>query len=416
MKRYPVMGKATAAVLYVLLFVLLAFSRDGMPNLTMISFYRAQAVLWGTVGAVGLAFLVRNRRSLREIVWDRRAAFALVTAAVILLPMLMKRDGQLMYFSIFAAALVGIFLAYIGLVREMARYYVNLLCALSVYSLLTAYLLRIPADAGLISPPVTEYYTGEKFYFFGFSFVPLTYVKYRNFGIFREPGVYQFFLLLALYLNVETAEWEDAKGRVVRSVILSVTLVTTFATGGLVELALLMVVWFFEKGWYRRKAGKLAAVSLVVLGAAGLAFIVLQKGALYATLVDMFSKFDPKSESMTDRAGSIFGNLTAFFAHPLFGDRLADVFDLIDNNTSSSTLLYAVLGVLGGTLNAAAWVAFAWKKERRLWVNIAVVVILFMSFNTENLITNPVFWLFPMLAVCERVLPCIAGKQPGDTQ
>ena len=32
-------------------------------------------------------------------------------------------------------------------------------------------------------------------------------------------------------------------------------------------------------------------------------------------------------------------------------------------------------------------------------------LILFMSFNTQNLVANVYFWLFPMMALVERGLP-----------
>ena len=117
---------------------------------------------------------------------------------------------------------------------------------------------------------------------------------------------------------------------------------------------------------------------------------------------------------MTDRAGSIIENTKTFLRHPLLGGGIREALFVVANNTSSSTVLYAILGIFGGTLNAAAWVMLSWRKEGKLWVSLALTVILFMSFNTENLITNPYFWLFPVMAVCQRFLPAIRGRQVTD--
>jgi hypothetical protein len=78
-----------------------------------------------------------------------------------------------------------------------------------------------------------------------------------------------------------------------------------------------------------------------------------------------------------------------------------------EHNTSSTLLLFAILGVMGGTLNVAAWIALLWKRERKIIGNLILMVTMFMSFNTQNLTANVFFWLFPMMALVERGLPLI---------
>ena len=38
---------------------------------------------------------------------------------------------------------------------------------------------------------------------------------------------------------------------------------------------------------------------------------------------------------------------------------------------------------------------------------LVLLLILFMSFNTQNLTANVFFWLFPMMALVERGLPLL---------
>jgi len=55
----------------------------------------------------------------------------------------------------------------------------------------------------------------------------------------------------------------------------------------------------------------------------------------------------------------------------------------------------------------------AWKKERSVLMNLFLLVILFLPFNTQNVIHDMFFWLFPVMALVERGLPLIperAGK------
>ena len=415
MRLYPFPEKKIWKILFaVYLFALLMFARNGMLSCVLWGFYKTQILMLLVMGAGVMAFAVVNRRELKQIFTDRRMLAAAVCGVVILLPMAVKRDWQLMYFSVYLCVIFGVFVSLFLTLEDAAKIYLRILCVLSVLSLVCAYGLRLLPDRGMPGVPVVRIDTGVEFYFFGVSFVPLTYVKYRNFGIFREPGVYQYFLLLGLFLNNYEVQWSSGKKLWTVNILLAVTMVSTFATGGLVELALLALVLFFDKGWYKKKAGKLAAGAVFLLGGAAAVYVFIRKGALYYTLVDMLSKFNLRSESMTDRAGSIIENTKTFLRHPLLGGGIREALFVVANNTSSSTVLYAILGIFGGTLNAAAWVMLSWRKEGKLWVSLALTVILFMSFNTENLITNPYFWLFPVMAVCQRFLPAIRGRQVTD--
>ena len=113
--------------------------------------------------------------------------------------------------------------------------------------------------------------------------------------------------------------------------------------------------------------------------------------------IQEFQKFISRGNVMDMAVGMIIGS--AF---------TAIIKSLVDD------VISPFLGIFGGTLNAAAWVMLSWRKEGKLWVSLALTVILFMSFNTENLITNPYFWLFPVMAVCQRFLPAIRGRQVTD--
>ena len=362
MKLYPFPDrKLTKIGIYALFLGVLLLNRDALYSGTILGFYKAQFLMLAVMAAAGILFLVCRRKDWKALLTDRRVVFALLSGGIILLPMVFKRDWQLMYFSVYLCVIFGVFVSLFLTLEDAAKIYLRILCVLSVLSLVCAYGLRLLPDRGMPGVPVVRIDTGVEFYFFGVSFVPLTYVKYRNFGIFREPGVYQYFLLLGLFLNNYEVQWSSGKKLWTVNILLAVTMVSTFATGGLVELALLALVLFFDKGWYKKKAGKLAAGAVVLLGG----------GAREAVFV---GASDP----------------------------------------SSSTVLDAILGIFGGALNAAAWVMLSWRKEGKLWVSLALTVILFMSFNTENLITNPYFWLFPVMAVCQRFLPAIRGRQVTD--
>ncbi len=400
------------AALGVFLLLMLYLARDTMFTASVLGFYRSQFLMLALMGGLALIFLIYNRRSWRAILTDRRMIAAAAATVVLLVPMIVKSDWQLMYFSILLCLYFAIFLSFFMTLQEVARYYVVILSVLGLYSVLTAYVLRLLPDQGLLSVPTFINGAGFEFYNFGLSSVPLTYVKNRNFGIFREPGVYQFFLLMGLYLTHYEISWERPRQMWLVTFILALTMLTTFATGGVAEMGLLFVVLFFDKKWYRDKRIRRLTLALIAAAAVIVAVSVAQKNALYWELYDMaYGKFFNQQDSFVERTEAIFVDIGLFLEHPLFGAELSQVLHAVENNTTSTLVLFAVFGIAGGLLHVLTWLALAWGKERRLWVRLALTGILFLSFNTQNITADVFFWLFPVLALVERGLPGLPHRK-----
>lgn len=409
MKQYPLLnGKLSRIAFCIFLLAILILPRDSSFCNLLVGFYVSQAIFVALTVGMTVWFTVSSRRLLPEILHDRRMVWAGICAAVYLLPMVCKQDWQIMYFSVLICLYLGIFFTFFTDISTVSRYFIIMLSVLGVYSLLTTYVLRNLADAGLLPVQIITRYDGLTFYNFGLSFVPVWYVKNRNWGIFREPGVYQYFLMLAIYLNNYHVQWKKPRTVWVFNVILMVTMVSTFATGGVIALFLFIVVLFLDKKYYATRQGRRIALACAGVGLLAVAFIIFQHGALYHELYLMLHKFVEGGDSIVDRVGSPIANLNFFLYSPLFGVDISTVLYAIMNNTSSSTILFAVYGLLGGIFHIASWFALVWKKERSVIGNLALLAILAMTFNTQNLITNPYFWLIPMMALTIR-LPEILG-------
>lgn len=389
------------------LFVLLYLARDTLVTSSLLGFNRSQFLMLGVICLFGLSFLAVNRREIKGILLDRRMLAFGISTLVILLPMVLKQDWQMMYFSILLCLLIAVFLTYFASFRDVAKYFVVILSVLSVYSVLATYVLRaLLLDTGLIPTFVNS--TDVLFHNFGLAFVSDSYVKNRNFGIFREPGVHQYFLILALFLNNYVLTWDKQWKYWLVNGILAVTMLSTLATGGFVELGLLAVVVFFDKKMYRDKRICAVALLMILAAAVFLIWVIRQQGMLYWELYGMFvSKFFPEEDSFSDRYLAILTDLRFFLQNPILGEKISTVLHAVVNNTTSTMVMLAIFGVGGGLLHVASWMALIWEKERKLWVNLALCLILFMSFNTQNLTADVFFWLFPMMALVERGLPLI---------
>ena len=392
---------------------MLFLSRDTLFSSCLLGFAKSQILMFGLIVLLGGVFLWVNRRSFGEILKDRRIFLLGASVLVLVLPMAVKRDWQLMYFSILLCVLTAVFLTYFTNVREVSKYYVLILVALGIYSIVVTYCLKKPAREGLINPAVFYNANDWEFFNFGLAYVNTAKYWHRNFGIFREPGVYQFFVLLAVYLNNYCVDWNRQWKLWACNVALAFTMLSTFALGGFAELGLLIVFLYFDKKWYRESWGKAAGIGSVILlvGAVGYFFYRMHQPFFNKSILfefyDMFIRLTTDSDSMLDRQDAVTTNLQFFVKNPLVGDRIAEVLHGTNHNTSSTMLLFAILGIAGGTLNVAAWIALLWKRERNIAGNLILLVILFLSFNTQNLVANVFFWLFPMMALVERGLPLI---------
>lgn len=415
MKYYPFPDNRIWKVGYgVFLALMLFLCRDCLFATAILGVNRAQFVTLGLVCLLGILFLWNRRQEWKAILSDQRLVIAAAMTVVLLLPMFGKRDWQMMYFSVLLCIYIAVFLTYFAACRDVAKYYVVLISLLGGYSILATYLLRIPVDSGLVSVPMFQNVMGVEFHNFGLAFVSDEFVKNRNFGIFREPGVHQYFIILALYLNNYKIEWKKQSHMWICNGVLALTMLTTFATGGVAELALLAVVVFFDKKLYKDKRIVIAVAVMILLGIVGLVFIVVQKGELYWELYGMIIyKFQPGADSGSERMQAILTDGAYFLQNPLFGETFSTVLHSVPNNTTSTMVFLAVFGLLGGALHVASWMALVWEKGQKLWVNLALLVILFLSFNTQNLITDVFFWLFPIMALTERIVPLLAAKKKG---
>ena len=254
MKQYGFFeGRVKSFLITVLLFGMLLLSRNTLISTSLLGFYRSQFLMILLIFLMAALFLILNWNDLKCIFTDKRIIIAVGTCGIVMLPMIVKRDWQMMYLSILMCLMFAVFLTFFVSYKDVAKVYVVSIAVLSAYSVVATYGLRLLPDSGLLSVPVFTNTNNVEFYNFGLAFVSQSYVKNRNFGIFREPGVYQYFLLLALFLNNFTISWQKTSKCWLINGILTVTMLTTMATGGFVELGILAVILFFHKKLYRSR-------------------------------------------------------------------------------------------------------------------------------------------------------------------
>ena len=369
------------------------------------------------VAVSGISFLLYNRKQLKQILTDRRMLALGIAAALIFVPMLAKRDWQALYVTIFLGWAFAIFLTYFTTVEELGKYYVVLMTALGAASLVGTFVLKPLALSGVLPAHYFLSHGGWTMLNFGVTFVSVMNENmqetFRAFGIFREPGLFQVFLFIAIELNNDWVDWKKPWQMWAVDAILFATMLVTFATGGVLALGVYLVFLFFDKGLYRNKTMRMGAAALVILGIAALAAALAQGGTWATELIGMMEKFTNRTDSYTARVDSLVANGRMFLAHPIFGGKLSEVMYSTPNNTTTSPIIFAGFGLITGLVHVLSWAALSWKKERNLLLNLILLGILFVPFNTQNVIYDMFFWMFPVMALTQRGLPELEKIRKG---
>jgi len=365
-------------------------------------------MMLGLIVAAALAFAVVNRKNLKHILTDRRM-IALAAATVLVLGnMALKQDWRLMYFSILLCFYFAIFLTYFVTLQEAAKCYVLIMLVLSAYALLGQFVLKPMVHMGLIDGRPFDSPGGWHMFNFGLAFTVDKNTELVNairaFSIFREPGLYQIFLFISIHLNNYTVNWKKQWQMWAVNLVLFVALLITFATGGVVALGMYIVFLFFDKNLYKDKRICVLAIVLVVIGVIVVAVAIAQGGTWAMELVWVFRKITEGTDSYTDRVQSITANAQTFLRHPILGDDIESALHVVENNTATSPILFAAFGIFMGAVHVFSWVALAWRKDRNVFMNLILLVILFIPFNTQNVIYDIFFWLFPVMALVEKMI------------
>lgn len=415
LKIYPLVNsKINDFLIFISMFFLLYLGRDTLTSTSFFGFYLSQFIILLIVLVVASLFLITNYKNFMTILKDIRIKILLFLTFLFLFPMVVKQDWQVMYFSILLGIYIATFLTFILDYENIAKYFTIIMIFLCAYSLATTYFFKEFVSNDFFSIPTFINAANNEFYNFGFSYV-LTKDNYiRNFGIFREPGVYQFFILLALYFNLFIIKLEKKKLKLIFTIILAITMFSTFSTNGLIEMLLLFIVYFFDKKLYLNKKIILSLIIIFSFLIICLFFIINNKSTLYWTLWSQFKKLTNSNVSLLPRINSIFVNIKLFLSHIFIGNTIKTVLYAVNHNTSSTLILFAIYGIFVGIIHLISWVILIFNDNRKNIVNILLLIIFFMSFNTQNLTTNIYFWLFPIIAFINYLIFKLKGENTDE--
>lgn len=283
--------------------------------------------------------------------------------------------------------------------KEFANRYVRFIYFLACFSLV-GYAIALFMPPLMSKLPRVVNISGGEYYNMLFYTQQVNKVSdlMRNEGCFREAGVYQMFLNLALVFQIYFAD----NFKVKYFVVLLLALVLTFSTTGYATVFLVLLLFIFSnKSTAISKKTKFGLIGLII---AGIGFL-FAKSDLFSAEGILLSKFQQEgNESSIARISSVTTNIEIWKSSPLFGIGLNinDLFSRITLNTygietehNTNTLLYelACWGIFYFLILIGGIIKFCSRIGNKMIEHIIMFLILFFLSIGENLVFSTFFFV-----------------------
>lgn len=287
---------------------------------------------------------------------------------------------------------------------KFINYFTNIMIFLCVYSLLATYLaISFPTIFSKLFPSI--YHSIKNMYFLDmglcFVYIPEHGMQFRNYSVFSEPGVFQFYILLSLILDI----WylKRIKYQNLRLVVYFVTLLSTFSTAGLIIGSLVYAYYlFFSSINTRELKMNLSIIFFIFITIFTVEYLV---PGLFDLLKNSFSKLFGVSigGSKYSRIGSLIAYFTAWLERPFFGwgyeSGIRDIGEMflskytIDNTNTIFTNL-GLYGIFyGGVYLVLFCKFFISKLNTKLITRIVALIAMMLSINNERFIDSTLIFI-----------------------
>lgn len=231
----------------------------------------------------------------------------------------------------------------------------------------------------------------------------------RNYGIFREPGVFQMYLIVAMMIVTQYWNWKQRRTKLSMFILL-LALLMTKSTTGYFTLLLFVIFYLSKKGFFskRKKIQWLIAGLLLLLTAMFLSapFMSDKYGLWISELLRKFDRTNSGYASFYARYSSITVNLILWMKNPMFGIGLTNHdgyfaptalrFYGILNGCNTNTLLsqFAAFGIVFGTVWIISLAAISYRFGKNYMQRFLAFLILTILLVTENVSFSPIWNIF----------------------
>ncbi len=394
--------------LLLLLFLFILISDDtvlfGTNANTMLTNFKYVYIIGMSI-LLSLHFLLTNR-----LIGRNTLLFVGMLSLILLLSMSVNNDIRLGYIYKIALYIYALNLVAIYPLKRFARYFTSIMMVLSIVSLV-AFVLMYVAPNVIKMLPVTVNIANINYYNGGLFVVPsYSYQGFiRNFGLFREPGVYQMYLIMALLLQLFVVK----TNMLFRYIIFVITIITTMSTTGYIALAFFLILFVLNSEGLSKSKRIIfiiiLALGIIIIGSTTTIFSLSSENQY----ISVFGKLTNSNRNTTiARMASITENIRIALKYPFLGSgisRLDELFPLyslmrygkVASNTNTITIQFATHGLIYGILWGLGIIKFTKKLNKRYWAVILIIIIIL--YIGENLTYSGFASIFLMYGISSNM-------------
>ena len=315
------------------------------------------------------------------------------------------------YFYVFVLIVFAAFFCTSVKFEDFAAAYQKIMLFLAIYSV-AAFVLYELAYSVISNFPIIENESGLKFInlIFDFSLTQMKYVPHRSFGIFREPGVYMFFLILALIFELFFVQVKSEKSKIIHVGIYVVALVLTFSTAGYIVLALVLLLYLLF-GINTSSTHKQHLKLIIFLAGLGAVLWLMLDDSL---MIKVFGKLVNENYSKSSRLESINTNIRIIasnihcfftgvgfsFVEENFQNYSVDA--SIGDNTNTIFRIFSTYGFFYVSVLLALWAKF-FARVKNIFLAIALLGVFCLCLFNESLIINIILYVIAFYSLNSKV-------------
>jgi len=329
----------------------------------------------------------------------------LILIIAILISIVLKLDFALYNISI----LLYITIAYLYFREYKKETIINnfiiVMTFLMVYSLIGTYIIKpaliktISFDECMKIGRCFENINKTKILNLYFSFpVYITYYI-RNFGIFTEPGIYQFYLIILLIIILFEKSINKIGIKIPLAFICILTILSTFSTAAYIVLVLILLAFIINLIHNSKIDKKIiigCTLSSILLFSFGCSKLI-EKNSNIRDMYGMIKiKITSHNTSTDTRTLGMLDNLNEFAKSPLIGNDISKIMNnkLSAVNTNFSFL--AIYGIVPGIVLIMIEYLFCTIFSNKKIVNVLIFIGILFSINNHFFLGSQSFWIIIM--------------------
>lgn len=355
---------------------------------------------------LGLLFLF-NMRTIDLSRVQMSALVCVAMCALVLLTGVLNSDLRTGYFYKCCILMLGFLFARNFSFEAFAETFEKIMFFFAVTSVFFTILATIN-KALVASFPVFYNSAGTAFYNMLVCMITVSGETVRNYGIFREPGVFQMFLMVGLLFYT----YFGKEFKIYRFFIYIVAVGLTYSTTGYIALMIYLILYLVKDN--RKLAEKKKKIAVVVLIIVGLLLLLLTTDLLSSDGI-VFDKFsNMKRHTTIARFASISANIEMWLQSPIFGKGLiyvSDTFPEISlmrygyastHNTNTLFCELATYGILYTVIFVVGYIRLVKIISKRKIEQCLIGAVLLVLVFGEKLTFSPIVYILMFYGLSNR--------------